>query len=82
VIRPDANDEWLPSLQVSAPFAQHVYDREHLPIVCRVAPLCIRELVRRIGDRLQAVAEILLQHGARREVGRVRIDDELPIRVG
>ena len=68
MIRPDANDERLTSVQVGAPFAQHVDDREHLPIVCRVAPLSIRQLVRGVGDRLQSIAEILLQHGAGREV--------------
>ena len=64
VIRADADDERLPALQVGAPVAQHVDDREHLPIVGRVASLRIVQLVRGVGDRLQSVAGVLLEHGA------------------
>ena len=51
-------------------------DGQQLLLVHGVARLGIQHLLRQEGDGLQAVALVLLQHGADGEAGRVRVHDE------
>ena len=81
VVRPDADGERLAPLQVGAPLPEHGDDGQHLLVVRGVPRLGVGHLVRHEGDGLQAAPEVLLQHRAGGEVGRVGVHHVLAVRV-